>query len=275
MSTCKECEHYQGLNFDGPMRTTDGEKAVMFCPKLVDTNGGNGYHKDILRCSNADGFTPKKPVKKSCKTCGISSYNNGTNKTCTQFLGIDKVPTEYCDDSYSGWQPIKPVKPKAEVAKSADEKDRDYKAHVNLLNARLKRQKEHYQEQLLAIAEKPKETTYWDRGYSVTELRDPEKPKPLKSKENTMSRAKKLIRKYVMACTLYCTAVICVALNPWVYKLWHWLIPALDEIKGNLDKPFVEYAGHWVLTILSIAAIALAIHAFNKATDFIFGKLEK
>lgn len=262
MNTCKECEHYEP--YDGLEKSRSGKIAIMHC-KNKERNkffGHKGYHAVTARCSYY--FTPKNPVEKSCGNCRFSRAIS--SKPC---MSADRI----CHSDYSAWQPIKPDKSKAEVA---EKKERDHQAHINLLNARLKRQKEHYQEQLLAIAEKPKETTYWDRGYSVTELRDPEKPKPLKSKENTMSRAKKLIRKYVMACTLYCTAVICVALNPWVYKLWHWLTPkAFDGKEGTMDWQLGEYAGHWIFMIASILLALIAIHAFNYITAYVFGKLEK
>lgn len=97
-------------------------------------------------------------------------------------------------------------------------------------------------------------------------------PKP---KETEMNRTKKWIRRYVMGCTIYCTAVICTALNPWVCKFWNWIAPGTAESCHEEGSCFCMYVLPWGFTIATIALIVLAICAFNKATAFVFGKLEK
>lgn len=101
--TCKNCEYYEF--YDGPERTADGKKAIMFCREKKRL-GCYEYYGNIDKCSN---FTPKKPkepepkkVRKQCLTCRYSHFNNETREGCgIAFPEINKK----CDH-YSEWKPV-------------------------------------------------------------------------------------------------------------------------------------------------------------------------
>ena len=89
-----------------------------------------------------------------------------------------------------------------------------------------------------------------------------------KAKENKMFKFS--IRRYVMLCTVIVTAKIAILLNP-VVSLWDRVIPG----SGEDVPPYLTTACNWFFTILAIAAIVAAIYAFNKATAWLFSKMEK
>lgn len=202
---------------------------------------GKGY---CVLCGNKSNFTPKKPKEpeKECETCGESEPTR--NKAWPNSIYCKKNKVHYPKNTAAiCWQPIE--KPKEE------KKERDHQAHIGLLNSRLQKQKAQYQERLAEMQKLFQ---------------------PPKSKENKMNRIKKWIRRFVMGCTVYCTAKICIALNPWVCKLW--------QIATRHDKNFWDEcpsvpALSWFFTICSIAAIIGIVIAFEKITSFVFGKLEK
>ncbi len=108
---CTECEHYK--KYDGPKLTKSGKKAVMFCPKLAELDGCDGYHYDTRLCGNKDYFTPKKPpaekVEEDCNNCGRN-----------RLKGDNSCDLPKCDSDYSGWIPIpeKPKEPEVVVEKN-------------------------------------------------------------------------------------------------------------------------------------------------------------
>lgn len=209
-------------------------------------------------------FTPKE--EKTCGTCRDSSHNNSTGKCCNNHLNREPI----CND-YSHWQPIE--NPKEERTCRTCNQSHCYECD---------RDKNHSHWQPKPAAEKGKmkkvgtfEKYVHERAVAYN-TKTKHSKKPPKQKENKMLRIKKWIRKFVMGCTVYCTAIICIAMNPWIYKLWHWLTPwAFVEKEGTNDWYVEEYAGHWLFTIISIAIIVLAIYVFEKITTFVFGKLEK
>lgn len=263
MDTCKECEHYE--KYDGLERAIYGYKAVMIC----HSNEYSKKYRTVSCCSQ--GFTPKKPEPKTtCKECEhYEPYDEGGwIMRCRHRVRIGKSSDGLYDEiRICNTRDFTPKKPKEEKkfcsncrrSKIWDGGDKS----CDTLKCSLGNS---------SWQPKPDD----DSGELIDKLiRDTIAHKPLKSKENKMLRIKKWIRRYVMGCTVYCTAIICIALNPWVCKLWYWIVPAKFEWEGKVDNAVLPTLLPWFFTILSIATIIGAIIAFEKITTFVFGKLEK
>ncbi len=281
METCKECEHYQGLNFDGPMRTTDGEKAVMFCPKLVDT-GGNGYHKDIFRCGNADGFTPKKPKEKSCSTCRLSREQEG---------GCPKIGTITCGTigDFQAWRPIKPDKPKAEVAekKCVDcaETGKGYltancSACMSKSNFRPKCERCKYkgnQDHCWPLRETPVEECFTPKMPSPEQLTEivelTDNLLTPNSKEKTMlKKLKHLWRMIGTAWHYYLIYILCGFAHPSV--MWYgekFYIRTKPSFEWNpAETESIIFS--WLVAILSVAIVIVTLYAHHRYTKWYHGE---
>jgi len=154
-----------------------------------------GYQEGAIVGGYCINFTPKpaepEKVKKTCKTCAVSSFNNG-GVVCANFTCI-------IGDNHTKWQPI---------PKPAEKPKRD--AHEQWLD-------NHLQQRIDLIT-----------SFSGCNPIKRDKPKP-KSKENKMKIGifKFSVRRYVMACTLIVTAKIAIALNP-VVSLWDRVIPPTE-----------------------------------------------
>ena len=319
--SCKECEHYELYDKDGWImrcshrvrtgKSSDGLYSHIticekdFTPKKpkeektcdncgqTSMNGGSGC--DVLKDCDIDTHSHWQPIEKpkeekTCGTCGNAmAIANTTNSTWCKKWGGNRKKSYFCDSG--SWQPI--LKPDDEKGKMKIETSgQDYEAHVNLLNARLKSQKEHHRADM-ALQEAKLNTEHkqlqFMQEHSLKMAQMAANPpfvidmNNLKGKieltpkptENKMLRLKKWIRRYVMFCTVYCTAGICIALNPWVCKLWYLIIPAKFEWEGKVDNAVLPVLLPWFFTACSIAAIIGAIIAFEKITAFVFGKLEK
>ena len=254
MADCTECEFYEKYDGEELGKNSD-KKAVMRCKFF------RCYYSDIeiRKCTE---FTPKQPaekVEKSCETCRVSSYNNNG----TSCVYHPDTPKGACseENGFACWQPKQPAEEKE--CRTCKHSDKNNVCQTKDENGLFR------------------SSTCCD-GYSRWQpIPKPDKERIDKlirdtitpnRKERKMSRIKKWIRRYVMGCTLYCTAIICIAVNPWVCKLWQMIT---QHDKNFWDAcPSVTVVS-WFFTACSIAAIIGVVIAFEKITAFAFGKLEK
>ena len=246
-----------------------------------------GYQEGAIVGGYCINFTPKpaepEKVKKTCKTCAVSSFNNG-GVVCANFTCI-------ISDNHTKWQPI---------PKPAEKIQQDYNARMDKVII------DSFTEAMNKPKLKPAEKFKTKINFSAAELAphlaaemaeyqmreamrgsglggsilygpisaETDKPKPpKKAKEKTMFRFS--FRRYVMLCTAIVTTKIAIWLNPLVCQLWR-LFP-IRESRGGWDglKGGEQAMISWFFTIVSIIIIVAAIYGFNKLTAYTFRKLEK
>lgn len=235
-----------------------------------------------------------------CKICRNASENNSTGKHCWEFLG---KPRGSCGPNDESFQPIpkKPEKPEKTC------KDCEYETHSlfsqpcsicpESRNRPMFTPKKPIEEKSCNNCgrkncqaetklrgfgwcgndysgwqpiEKPVQATISPLVVNLKGLKGRiETPKP---KENKMNRVKKVIRRYVMLCTVLVTARIAIWLNPWVCKLWQIITMAISEDKHFWDDCPSVSAASWFFTIVAIIAICASVYVFNQATAWIFGE---
>ena len=80
-------------------------------------------------------------------------------------------------------------------------------------------------------------------------------------------------RRITMAWDLFGLFLLCKLVNPWIYKFWHWALPTMyDGNEGSFDYKIGDCAGHWILTIASIAAILSALYGLDRLAAWWYGE---
>jgi hypothetical protein len=193
-----------------------------------------------------------------CNTCRHNYTDDGNWKPC---------PEKKCI-GYCCWKPIeKPAeKPKAKINFSAGELNPTI---THMTPEELRENRRRYE----SISLKPTYMTPEEYEYCTYEYcTGVDKPKytetvkpPKKAKETKMwKKLRKRCRRITMAWDLFGLYLLCKLVNPWIYKLWHWLLPScFDGKEGSTDYAIGEYAGHWIITACSIAVILGALYGLN------------
>ena len=276
--TCKECEHCEP--YDGPEKPYEiGEdKAIMKCvsatrktrlKKKRDTYCGI-YAEFTSQCRNGDcdEFTPKKPKKPKepekainyswdqCRKCQHAGFPRPS-----YLMWSDNPNSMYC--SYT----------KCHFSNGA---------HCIYGGGFTPKKKETKKPTCLECKYKRPPRADWS-GFYCEKLRMSYplgstvtcfgfKPKKIKStpnsKENKMwNKLRKRGRRITMTWDLFGVFLLCKLVNPWTYKLWHWILPDKfwDAVKLDVIYP-------WFFTILSIVAILVALYGLDRLAAWWYGE---
>ena len=98
-------------------------------------------------------------------------------------------------------------------------------------------------------------------------------PNPKKKETKMWKKLRKRGRRITMAWDLFGLFLLCKLVNPWIYKFWHLALPTMyDGNEGSFDYKIGDCAGHWILTIASIAAILSALYGLDRLAAWWYGE---
>ena len=82
-------------------------------------------------------------------------------------------------------------------------------------------------------------------------------------------------RRITMAWDLFGVYLLCKLVNPWVCKLWYWIIPGCETWQHDgdiVDRTVTPVLIPWMFTILSITAILGSLYGLDRFTAWWYGE---